>query len=155
WPNATTGVKGEAVWRQVFLDLHQAGFDVLALDRRGVGISGGFSDTNTLQQGHDLLRIVADLRSGEGMRVLTPAGEVATGRTAAAAVRGTAAEALPVVFLGSSRGTMSSGWAMTINFDKDCSYDLPSIVCKAPVRDEKLKGAILIADFSSGVGYLE
>ena len=126
WPNATTGVKGEAAWRQVWFVLHQAGFDVLALDRRGVGISGGFSDTNTLQQGHDLLKIVADLKSGKGMRALTPAGEVATGHAAAAAVKGGAsAEGLPVFFMGSSRGTMSSGWAMTINFDKDCSYDLP------------------------------
>jgi hypothetical protein len=156
WPNATSGVKGEAVWRQVFFTLHQAGFDVLALDRRGVGISGGFSDTNTLQQGHDLLRIVADLRSGEGMRALTPAGTVATGRDAAAAVRGNgSARGLPVLFLGSSRGTMSSGWAMTINFDKDCSYDLQTINCKPPVRDATIKGAIMIADFSSGVGYLE
>ena len=156
WPNATSGVKGEAVWRQVFFDLHQAGFDVLALDRRGVGISGGYSDTNTLQQGHDLIRIVADLRSGEGMRALTPKGEVDTGRAAAAAVRASAAtDGLPVFLLGSSRGTMSSGWAMTINYDKDCSYDLPTITCKPPVRDETLKGAILIADFSSGVGYLE
>jgi len=160
WPNATTGVKGETVWRQVWFNLHQAGFDVLALDRRGVGISGGFSDTNTLQQGHDLLRIVAELRSGEGMRALAPAGEVSAGHAAAAAVRGAApakglAEGLPVFFLGSSRGTMSSGWAMTINFDKDCSYDLPTISCKPPVRDKTIKGAILIADFSSGVGYLE
>ena len=156
WPNATTGVKGEAAWRQVWFVLHQAGFDVLALDRRGVGISGGFSDTNTLQQGHDLLKIVADLKSGEGMRALTPAGEVATGYAAAAAVKGGAsAEGLPVFFLGSSRGTMSSGWAMTINFDKDCSYDLPAIHCKPPVRDQTIKGTILIADFSSGVGYLE
>ena len=160
WPNATTGVKGETVWRQVWFNLHQAGFDVLALDRRGVGISGGFSDTNTLQQGHDLLRIVAELRSGEGLRSLAPAGEVSTGNAAAAVVRGGApakglAEGLPVFFLGSSRGTMSSGWAMTINFDKDCSYDLPTISCKPPVRDKTIKGAILIADFSSGVGYLE
>jgi hypothetical protein len=152
WPNATTGVKGEAVWRRVFFNLHQAGFDVLALDRRGVGISGGFSDTNTLQQGHDLLKIVADLRSGAGMRALTPTGELAAGHAAAAAVKG---GGLPVLFLGSSRGTMSSGWAMTINFDKDCSYDLPTISCKPPVRDRAIKGAILIADFSSGVGYLE
>lgn len=156
WPNATTGVKGEAYWRQVFFNLHQAGFDVLALDRRGVGISGGFSDTNTLQQGHDLLKIVADLRAGEGMRALTPAGKVVVGQDAAAAVRGTASpEGLPVFFMGSSRGTMSSGWAMTINFDKDCGYDLPTITCKPPVRDPTIKGAILIADFSSGVGYLE
>jgi hypothetical protein len=156
WPNATSGVKGEAVWREVFFKLHQAGFDVLALDRRGVGISGGFSDTNTLQQGHDLLRIVADLRSGAGMRALTPAGTVTTGRDAAATVRGSSpAQGLPVLFLGSSRGTMSSGWAMTLNYDKDCSYDLPTIGCKPPVRDATIKGAILIADFSSGVGYLE
>ena len=164
WPNATTGVKGEAQWRQVFFNLHQAGFDVLALDRRGVGISGGFSDTNTLQQGHDLLKIVADLRSGEGMRALMPNGEVLVGQAAAAAVRGAAPvgvqpaksiPGLPVFFLGSSRGTMSSGWAMTINFDQDCSYDLPTIACKAPARDPNIKGAILIADFSSGVGYLE
>jgi len=156
WPNATTGVKGEAAWRQVWFVLHQAGFDVLALDRRGVGISGGFSDTNTLQQGHDLLKIVADLRSGAGMRALTPAGEVATGHAAAAAVRGgVPAAGLPVFFLGTSRGTMSSGWAMTINFDRDCSYDLPTITCKPPVRDQTIQGTILIADFSSGVGYLE
>jgi hypothetical protein len=156
WPNATTGVKGEANWRQVWFNLHQAGFDVLAVDRRGVGISGGYSDTNTLQQGHDLLQIVSNLRSGEGMRALTPTGEVTTGHAAAAAVRGAApVDGLPVIFLGSSRGTMSSGWAMTINFDKDCSYDLPTISCKPPVQDKTIRGAILIADFSSGVGYLE
>src|SRR3979409_906380 len=49
WPNATTGVKGQSVWRQLWYRLHEAGFDILALDRRGVGISGGYSDTNTLQ----------------------------------------------------------------------------------------------------------
>ena len=156
WPNATTGVKGEAVWRQVWFNLHNAGFDVLAIDRRGVGISGGFSDTNTLQQGHDLLKIVAALRTGDGMRALTPKGDIASGHAAAAVARGgTPDEGLPVMFLGSSRGTMSSGWAMTINFDKDCSYDLPTISCGPPVRDATIKGAILVADFSSGVGYLE
>jgi hypothetical protein len=156
WPNATTGVKGEAVWRQVWFNLHKAGFDVLAIDRRGVGISGGFSDTNTLQQGHDLLNIVAALRTGAGMRALTPHGDIAIGHAAAAAARGgTSDRGLPVMFLGSSRGTMSSSWAMTINFDKDCSYDLPTISCKPPVHDATIRGAILVADFSSGVGYLE
>ncbi len=156
WPNATTGVKGQAPWRVVWHELHKAGFDVLALDRRGVGISGGFSDTNTLQQGHDLLNIVASLRTGKGMRALSPAGKVTHGHQAAAEVRGGTPDAgMPVMFLGSSRGTMASGWAMTINFDKDCSYDLATISCGPPVRDNTIKGAILIADFSSGVGYLE
>jgi hypothetical protein len=156
WPNATSGVKGEAVWRQVWYALHQAGFDVLAMDRRGVGISGGFSDTNTLQQGRDLLNIVASLRTGKGMRALTPAGEVAQGHDVAVDIRGASPDAgLPVMFLGSSRGTMASGWAMTMNFDKDCSYDLATISCGPPHRDNTIKGAILVADFSSGVGYLE
>jgi hypothetical protein len=156
WPNATTGAKGQAAWRQLWDELHKAGFDVLALDRRGIGISGGFSDTNTLQQGHDLLNIVASLRTGKGMRALSPTGDLASGHEAAALVRGGVPDAgLPVMFLGSSRGTMASGWAMTINFDKDCSYDLSTIHCGPPVGDKTIKGAILIADFSSGVGYIE
>lgn len=155
WPNGTTGVQGERYWRQVWYRLHQAGFDVLAMDRRGVGISGGYSDTNTLQQGHDILNIVAALRNGAGMRALAPSGQLAVGHEAAAMVRGGAPDqGLPVFLLGSSRGTMSSGWAMTINFDRDCSYDLPRIRCTAPRRDPTIKGAMLVADFSSGAGYL-
>ena len=90
------------------------------------------------------------------MRGLTPAGRVVAGAAAVEAARGAPTKAgLPVFFLGSSRGTMSSSWAMTINFDRDCSYDLPTITCKPPLRDPTIEGAILIADFSSGVGYLE
>jgi len=155
FPNATTGVKGMAPWRKMAYTLNQAGFDVLHFDRRGIGISGGFSETNTLQQGHDLLKIVADLRTGAGMRALTPAGQVLQGYKAAEAVHGGKPDAgQPTFFMGSSRGTMASSWAMTQNFDKDCSYDLPTITCTAPLEDHTIKGAILTADFSSGVGYL-
>jgi pimeloyl-ACP methyl ester carboxylesterase len=155
FPNATTGAKGMAVWRRVYYALHHAGFDVLAFDRRGVGASSGYSDTNTLQQGRDLLQIIATLRTGRGMRALSPKAEETQGHAAATAVRGGPTDvALPVFLLGSSRGTMASGWAMTINFDKDCSYDLATIHCGPPVRDPSIKGAILIAEFSSGVGYL-
>jgi hypothetical protein len=154
FPNDTTGAKGQALWRGMDHVLNQAGFDVLNFDRRGVGISGGYSDTNTLQQGRDLLGIIAALRSGVGMRALTPVGETLTGHDAAAAVRGgDTSSGLPVLLMGSSRGTMSSSWAMTMNFDKDCSYDLPVISCGPPVGDQTIKGAILISEFSSGVGY--
>jgi hypothetical protein len=156
WPNATTGAQGMRHWREVWFRLHQAGFDVLAMDRRGVGISGGYDDEDTLQQGHDILGIVAALRSGKGMRALGPAGRLAAGSDAAQMVRGGPTRVgLPVFLLGSSRGTMASGWAMTINFDKDCSYDLPTVRCLPPHRDATVKGAILVADFSSGIGYLE
>jgi len=155
WPNATTGVKGEASWREVWRRLNAEGFDVLAMDRRGVGVSGGYSDTNTLQQGRDLLRVIGELRTGQGLRALSPDGTLSVGRAAAAAIRGAAPEAgLPVMFMGSSRGTMASGWAMTQNFDKDCGYDLPKITCAPAHRDRHVKGAILVAEFSSGVGYL-
>src|SRR6185369_14043155 len=108
WPNATTGVKGERAWREMWRRLNAAGFDVLAMDRRGVGISGGYSDTNTLQQGRDLLRVIGELRTGQGMRTLTPDGKLLKGHEAAVAVRGAAPEAgLPVMFMGSSRGTMA------------------------------------------------
>ena len=156
WPNATTGVQGQRHWREVWFRLHQAGFDVLAMDRRGVGISGGYDDEDTLQQGRDILDIVAALRSGAGMRALSPSNHLATGHDAASMVRGAPSNsALPVFLLGSSRGTMASGWAMTIDFDKDCSYDLPQIRCGPPRRDTSIRGAMMVADFSSGVGYIE
>jgi hypothetical protein len=156
FPNATTGVQGERLWREVCFRLYEAGFDVLAMDRRGIGISGGYDDEDTLQQGRDILDIVAALRSGKGMRALSPSNRLATGHDAALMVRGGPSDTgLPVFFLGSSRGTMASGWAMTINFDKDCSYDLPQIHCGPARHDASIKGAILVADFSSGVGYLE
>jgi pimeloyl-ACP methyl ester carboxylesterase len=155
YPNARTGAQGQAQWRRLGQAFHDAGYDVLMFDRRGVGVSGGFSDTNTLQQGRDLLAILASLRTGQGLRALSPAGELTAGPAAAQAVRGgPAARGLPTLLMGSSRGTMSSGWAMTLNFDRDCAYDLPKITCGPPVRDPTVKGAILVSEFSSGVGYV-
>ncbi len=55
---------------------------------------------------------------------------------------------------GNSRGTMATGWAMTKNFDKDCTLDLPEIACGPPVGDRTIKGAILFAEFTSGQGYV-
>jgi hypothetical protein len=154
WPNATTGVQGQRKWRKTWREWNDAGFDVLALDRRGIGISGGFSDTNTLQQGNDLLDAVEQLRTGKGMRVLGPDGKLSAGAAAVAALRGDAPGPLPVMLSGSSRGTMASGFAMAANFDKVCSYDLPKIVCRPARRDPTIVGAILTAGFSGGVGYL-
>jgi hypothetical protein len=154
WPNATTGFQGQRKWRATWREWHAAGFDVLALDRRGIGISGGFSDTNTLQQGSDLLDAVEQLRTGKGMRVLTPDGRLTLGNAAVAALRGDAPAPLPVIFSGSSRGTMASGFAMAANFDKFCSYDLPKIACRPARRDPTIVGAILTAEYSSGAGYL-
>lgn len=152
FPNATTGSPGQAVWRRLAADLNGAGYDVLLYDRRGVGVSTGFSDTNTLQQGRDILAMIAALRTGEGLRALAADGTRRQGIVAARALGGAAG--LPVLLLGNSRGSMSSGWAMTLNFAADCSYDLPAVVCRPPHRDPSIKGAMLVAEFASGVGYV-
>jgi hypothetical protein len=89
------------------------------------------------------------------MRPLSPTGVETKGKAAAEAVRGgPSAIGLPTFLSGSSRGTMASGWAMTINFDRDCSYDLPTITCGPPRRDPSVRGAMLLAEFSSGAGYI-
>ena len=154
FPNATTGSPGQRDWRWHIHLLHQAGFDVLSYDRRGVGVSSGFSDINTLQQGRDLLAVIADIGTGNGMRALDPAGAVHAGRDAASLLTaGAPASGMPILLLGSSRGTMSVGWAMARNFDKACDYDLPAMPCAPAEGNMNIKGAILISEFSSGVGY--
>jgi pimeloyl-ACP methyl ester carboxylesterase len=153
-PSENSGASGQQFWRDKATLFNKAGFDVLLFDRRGVGISGGYSDTNTHQQGRDLLAIVASLRTGEGMRAMSPAGETRKGEAAALAVRGGRDDSLPVILFGNSRGTMATGWAMTKNFDKDCTLDLPEITCGPPVGDKTIKAAILFAEFTSGQGYV-
>jgi hypothetical protein len=122
---------------------NRAGFDVLMLDRRGIGLSTGYSDTNTLQQGRDLLAVVAALRSGEGVRALSPAGETVKGSAAAegCAARGgsplgdriqTMRKAFPCSSSATRAARWRAGWAMTMNFHRNCTYDLPEVTCQPP-----------------------
>lgn len=155
FPSELSGGTGQQMWREIAAVFNGAGFDVLLHDRRGVGISSGYSDTNTVQQGRDLLAMIASLRSGKGMRAMAASGEIREGHAAAEFVHGASPDTgLPVLLFGNSRGTMASGWAMTMNFDKDCSYDMPVIRCNEPVGDTTIKGAMLMAEFSSGPGYV-
>ena len=63
-------------WRAYLHALNRAGFDVLAYDRRGKGLSGGFSDTDTLEQSEDIFRVLDQMDTGRGMRILAPAGQL-------------------------------------------------------------------------------
>jgi pimeloyl-ACP methyl ester carboxylesterase len=154
FPNDRSGGTGQQLWRELARTFQTAGFDVLLYDRRGVGISTGFADTNTLQQGRDILAMIASLRSGAGLRISSPDGKELRGREAVSVLRAGAPSALPVLLFGNSRGTMASGWAMTMNFDKNCSYDMPKIRCEKAVGDRTLKGALLLAEFTSGPGFV-
>nr|WP_256354144.1 lysophospholipase [Variovorax sp. dw_308] len=155
FPNATTETMGQRWWRDQLHALNQAGFDVLAYDRRGEGLSGGFSDTNTLEQGEDVFRVLAQLESGDGMRMLTPTGQLLEGPAARGRLlAGMKADTLPILLGGYSRGSMSTAWAMTRNFSESCSYDMQTPTCTPAKGWKNIKGAILLSSFASGAGYV-
>ena len=155
FPNATTEGMGMRMWRDHLYALNRAGFDVLAYDRRGEGLSGGFSDTNTLEQSEDIFRVLDEMEHGRGMRILTPRGEFFEGSAAAGRLMaGMKARQIPLLLMGYSRGSMATGWAMTKNYTGGCTYDLPTVTCASPKGFTNIKGAILYASFVSGAGYL-
>jgi len=155
FPNATTETMGLRWWRENLHALNAAGFDVLNYDRRGEGLSGGFSDTNTLEQGEDVFRVLEQLESGRGMRMLTPSGQLLEGSAAGGRLlAGMKANQIPIILGGYSRGSMSTAWAMTKNFVESCSYDMPTATCTPPKGLKNIKGAILLSSFASGAGYV-
>lgn len=155
FPNATTETMGQRWWRENLQALNAAGFDVLGYDRRGEGISGGFSDTNTLEQGEDVFGVLEQLESGHGMRLLTPSGQLLEGSAASGRLlAGMKATQIPILLGGNSRGSMSTAWAMTKNFVESCSYDMPVPACTPAKGYTNIKGAILLASFASGAGYV-
>lgn len=152
FPNATTEKWGSRNWRNYLYELNRAGFDVLTFDKRGHGISGGYNDVNTLEQGRDMWRALDALETGEGVRAVSPAGELIQG----AAVRGRflaglKAKQIPVLFGGPSQGSITTMWAMHQNFVEDCTYDLPEVRC-SPAHRYNVKGALLLAAFDGAIG---
>jgi pimeloyl-ACP methyl ester carboxylesterase len=155
FPNATTEGMGMRTWRDHLHALNRAGFDVLAYDRRGEGLSGGFSDTNTLEQSEDIYRVLDQMEHGRGMRMLTPQGAVLEGPAAGGKLMaGMKARQIPLLLLGYSRGSMATGWFLQKNYAQGCSYDLPTVTCTPARGFTNIKGAMLYASFVSGAGYL-
>ena len=155
FPNATTETMGQRWWRENLYALNRAGFDVLAYDRRGEGLSGGFSDTNTLEQGEDVFRALTALETGRGLRILTPRGELLEGEaTRGRLLAGMPASEIPLVLGGYSRGSMSTAWAMTKNYVAQCSFDMPQPNCTPPKGLRNIRGALLLSSFASGAGYV-
>lgn len=152
FPNATTEKWGTRGWRSYIYELNRAGFDVLTFDKRGHGISGGYNDANTLEQGRDMWRALDALETGVDVRALSPAGELLEG----GAVRGRflagmKAKQIPVILGGSSQGSMTTTWAMQQSLVEDCTYDLPEVRC-SPARRYNIKGALLLASFEGALG---
>ncbi|SFB62523.1 hypothetical protein SAMN03159496_06053 [Rhizobium sp. NFR07] len=141
-------------WRGFLHDFHTAGFDVLVTDRRGNGISGGRNGFNTAEQANDMFRELAQLETGNGLRVLGPDGVPSEGEAASRAILdGMAIEDIPVLIGGYSRGSYATQWFMQKNFVEDCNFDTAEKHCKPARALKNIKGAILYGPNSGALGY--
>lgn len=153
YPNATTEKWGVRQWREYIYKLNLAGFDVLTLDKRGHGISGGLQSSNTLQQARDLYRALDAFQTGRGLRIMGADGKLLEGDAAAGILlRGVNAKRIPVIIGGASQGSMVTSHAMHMNFVADCDFDASAPACRRPLG-YNVKGAIVLAEFASGIGY--
>ena len=154
FPDAATEQPGMRHWRGFAAALNAAGFDVLVTDRRGNGISGGVMGFNTLEQARDIVRELQEAESGDGLRLVTPAGEMLAGPAAAGKLlAGQRATGIPIVLAGYSRGSYTTAWAMHRNFVEDCDRDMPNGACRPKLGWTNIRGAILYGPNSAGPGY--
>lgn len=154
YPDALSEQPGMRYWRGFLKAFADAGFDVLVTDRRGNGISGGVAGFNTAEQANDMFRELEQMQTGQGMRALTPSGQLLAGaRIRGHFLGGQSAQQIPVVLMGYSRGSYATAWAMHKNFVADCDRDVPDGGCQSPRGWTNIKGAILYGPNSAGLGY--
>jgi hypothetical protein len=154
YPSRHTEKWGMRQWREYLYKLNVAGFDVLTVDKRGHGISGGISADNALRQGLDMLAAIDALQTGEGVRTLGPDGELRSGRRAVRELLAPSVVSgrMPIILGGSSQGALATEWAMNANFNRWCELDLPDRPCHPPVHHRNIKGAVLLASLFGGFG---
>jgi hypothetical protein len=139
--------------RKYLYSFNQAGFDVLAVDKRGHGISGGVNDSDNSENAEDIFRMLDQLESGNGMTILTPTGQLLQGKqTVGMLLDGKSAKQVPVLISGLSQGAQITCFAMQKNFVGWMNYNEPEQKF-SPAKKYNVKAAILLADFAGGLGY--
>lgn len=152
-PGGHTEIWGMRSWRNYLFAMNEAGFDVLTLDKRGHGISGGYNDSNMGEQARDLFRALDALETGVGLRLLSPDGVLLEGDQAKGRLlAGQTARQIPVVLGGSSQGAIVTAWGMHFNFVEDPEFDSAQPGRRPPLR-YNVKGAMVLASFAAGVGF--
>jgi pimeloyl-ACP methyl ester carboxylesterase len=149
-----TEQRGTRISRQYIYAFNQAGFDVLVVDKRGHGYSGGITGRyDNSEHAEDVFRMLDKLESGEGLSVLAPNGQLLQGKqTAGLLLRDIAAKQVPVIVGGESQGAIISLFAMHKNYVGWTAYNEPGQKF-TPARKYNLKAAILLSDFTAGIGY--
>jgi hypothetical protein len=139
--------------RQYYYGINQAGFDVLALDKRGHGISGGVNGLDNSEMAEDIFRVLDQLESGNGLTVLTPDGRLMQGKEIAGLLlRGIPAKQVPVLCGGFSQGAVITCLAMQKNFVGWTAFNEPDQKF-SPAKKYNIKAALLTGDFTGGLGY--
>jgi hypothetical protein len=142
------------VTRKCLYDFNQAGFDVLAVDKRGHGISGGVNATNTAEMAEDNFRMLDQLETGEGLTILTPTRQLIHGKkTAGLLLCGKSTNDVPVIICGISQGAQVTCQVMQKNFVGWTAYNEPEQKI-SPAKNYNIKAALLLADFAGGLGYV-
>jgi hypothetical protein len=140
--------------RQYIYEFNRAGFDVLLVDKRGHGYSGGVNATNTAEMAEDLFRMLDQLESGEGLTILAPTGQMLQGKQATGlCLRGMPARKVPVILGGFSQGTQAICHAMQKNFVGWTAFNEPDQKF-SPAKKYNIKAALLFGDFAGGLGYV-
>jgi pimeloyl-ACP methyl ester carboxylesterase len=152
--NYQTEQGGNRTYRQFLYAFNQAGFDVLCVDKRGHGYSGGITGRyDNSEHAEDVFRMLDQLESGEGLSILTPTGQMLQGKqTAGLLLRGIPAKQVPVIVGGESQGSNISLYAMHKNYVGWTAYNEPGQKF-TPARKYNLKAAILLSEFTAGIGY--
>lgn len=149
----STEIWGMLHWREYLRKLNEAGFDVLTLDKRAHGISGGLDTSNTVEEARDIFRAVDAFETGKGLRVAGPDGTVLSGDAAAGKLlAGQKAREVPLLIGGASQGSMVTGHAMYLNFACDRAFEEANEACGAPLG-YNVKAGIALAEFVHAVGY--
>jgi pimeloyl-ACP methyl ester carboxylesterase len=139
--------------RQSLYNFNQAGFDVLIVDKRGHGISGGVNAYDTTEVAEDVFRMLDQLESGKGLSVLTPTGQLLQEKEIAGLLlRGVSAKQVPVIIGGASRGAQVTCMAMLKNFIGWTAFNEPEQKF-SPAKKYNFKAAILLGESTGGLGY--
>jgi hypothetical protein len=145
---------GQRSDRQYLYDFNQAGFDVLIVDRRGHGISGGVNGYDSSESAEDVFRMLDQLESGEGLTVLAPTGQLLKGKeTAGLLLRGMSAKQVPVIIGGQSTGGSVTSMAMLKNFVGWTTFNEPDPKFIPAKKDKYNFKAAILLDETGGLGY--
>ncbi|MGG2938286.1 hypothetical protein ABEO66_30000 [Bacillus pacificus] len=152
--NAQTENWGTKQWRQFLYAFHKAGFDVLAVDKRGHGISGGITAISAGDMAEDQFLMLDQLQSGHGLRILTPDGEtLVDDKAAGVLIRHIPSKEIPVIIGGASQGSIIASFVMQKNFVGWKEFTkLQSSTTVLP-KKYNIKAAVLLGDLTGGIGY--